>query len=69
MYTNQIEAQGKIRNIPRTHYEGQRIYAKNISKYELELKNLFYAGEKNSHMWWVEFEQQLNLVLKTYVKH
>ena len=28
----------------RTHYEGQGIYANDISKADADLKNLFYAG-------------------------
>lgn len=42
------------------HYAGVGIYANDIIKAESILANLFYAGEKPPHMWWDEFERQLN---------
>ena len=51
------------------HYEGEGIYAHDIVQAEDDLSNLFYAGEKKPHMWWLEFERRLNLAFQTYVKH
>ena len=51
------------------HYEGEGIYAHEIVQAEDDLNNLFYAGEKKPHMWWLEFERRLNLAFQTYVKH
>ena len=50
------------------YYEGQGIYANDNSKSDTDLKNLFYAGEKKPHIWWVEYEGRLNLALQTYIK-
>ena len=43
---------------------------KDISNDDIDyvLKNLFYAGEKKPHMWWIEFERRLNIPFQTYVK-
>ena len=51
------------------HYEGKLIYANNISKAKVELKNLFYSGENKPHMWCVGFEWRLNWKFQTNVKH
>ena len=50
------------------YYEGQGIYANDISQDDTDLKKILYAGKKKPHMWWIEFEPWLNLVFKTYVK-
>jgi hypothetical protein len=50
------------------HYEGQGVYASNITKAEHDLNNLHYTGEKKPHMWWTLFEQRLNSAFQTYVK-
>ena len=39
----------------KNHYEGQGIYSNDIYEADTDLKNLFYAGEKKPHMWWIEF--------------
>ena len=44
----------------REHYEGVGVNSINVIKAEETLKNLFYAGERKPHMWWDEFEKQLN---------
>ena len=51
------------------HYEGQGIYATDITKAESTLSNMYYQGEKKPHMWWLEFERRLNLAFATYVKY
>ena len=51
------------------HYEGQGIYATDITKAESTLSNMYYQGEKEPHMWWLEFERRLNLAFATYVKY
>ena len=52
----------------KNHYEGQGIYANNISKSDSDLTNLFYGGEKKPHMWWIDFERRFNLTFQTYIK-
>ena len=51
------------------HYEGQGIYATDITKAESTLSNMYYQGENKPHMWWLEFERRLNLAFATYVKY
>ena len=50
----------------KNQYEGQVIYANDISKAETDLKNLFCAVKKKPHMWWIEFERRLN---RPFLKH
>ena len=45
------------------------VYSNNITKDELDLKNLNYTGEKKLTMWWVEFERRLRLAYQTYVEY
>ena len=45
------------------------VYSNNITKGELDLKNLNYMGEKKLTMWWVEFERILSLAYQTYVEY
>ena len=52
----------------KNHYEGQGVYASNITKAEHDLNNLHYTGEKKPHMWWVLFEQRLSAAFQAYVK-
>ena len=35
------------------HYEGQGIYATDITKAKSNLSNMYYQGEKKPHMWWL----------------
>ena len=42
------------------HYEGVGVNSVSIVKAEKTLESLFYSGEKKPHMWWDEFEKQLN---------
>ena len=42
------------------HYEGVGLNSVSIVKAEKILESLFYSGEKKPHMWWDEFEKQLN---------
>ena len=51
----------------KNHYEGQGIYANDISKADTDPKNLFCAGNKKPHLWWIEFKRRLNLAFQTYV--
>ena len=55
----------KYWNSLKTHYEVQGININHISKAEVDLKNLFYAGENNPHVWWVEFERKRNFSFRT----
>ena len=48
------------------HYKGVGFHAMNIVQADKVLQDLFYAGEKNSHMWWGEFERQLKDAFITY---
>ncbi len=52
----------------KAHYEGQGIYANEISQADRDLDNLVYQGEKKPHMWWALFERRLNQAFHTYVK-
>jgi hypothetical protein len=52
----------------RGHYEGIGIHALDITKAEVILTSLFYAGEKKPHMWWEEFEKQLTSAFTIYNK-
>ena len=52
----------------KNRYEGQGIYANDISKSDTDLKNLFCAGDKKPHMWWIAFERRFDLSFQTYVK-
>lgn len=42
------------------HYEGVGVQPISVTKAEKTLESLFYSGEKKPHMWWDEFEKQLN---------
>ena len=67
---HETERNGRVDWIAlKTHYEGQGIYANNITKAASDLKTLHYSGEKKPHMWWAMFEQRLNSAFQTYVKH
>jgi hypothetical protein len=50
------------------HYEGVGIHAIDIREADEVIKNLFYAGEKPPHMWWLEFEKKLTRAFNAYVK-
>lgn len=50
------------------HYEGIGVYAIDITKADNILEGLFYAGEKQPHMWWDEFERQLTYAFTSYDK-
>ena len=50
------------------HYEGVAIHAIDIHEADEVIKNLFYAGEKPPHMWWLEFEKRLMRAFNAYVK-
>ena len=43
----------------KSQFEGEGIMQTKVTNAESTLKNLFYAGEKHPHMWWVKFEQEL----------
>lgn len=50
----------------KAHYEGVGVNARDTLKADKIIENLFYAGEKKPHMWWDEFEKQLNLAFTIY---
>jgi hypothetical protein len=50
----------------KAHYEGVGVNARDTLKADKIIENLFYAGEKKPHMWWEEFEKQLNLAFTIY---
>lgn len=50
----------------RNHYEGVGVHALDITKAEDILDNLYYSGEKPPHMWWDEFEKELDWAYNTY---
>ena len=39
----------------KNHYEGVGLHVLDIVKAENILQDLFYSGEKQTHMWWDEF--------------
>ena len=41
------------------HYEGVGVNATAVVKAEDDINNLYYSGEKKTHMWWSEFETRL----------
>ena len=45
------------------------VYSNNITKADIDMKNLTYTVEKKPSMWWIEFERILSLSYQTYVKH
>ena len=47
------------------HYEGVGVHSKDITKAVDKIDNMFYAGEKPPHMWWDEFEKELNWAFTT----
>ena len=53
----------------KNHYEGVEVHDINIVQAEKLLQDLSYAGEKNPHMWWDEFERQLTDQFNTYDHH
>ena len=66
---HETERNGRVDWIAlKTHYEGQGIYANNITKAASDLKTLHYSGEKKPRMWWAMFEQRLNSAFQTYFK-
>ena len=52
----------------KSHYEGVGIYLNDITKSNLDLRTITYKGEKNTTMWWIEFEIRLCLAYQTYFK-
>jgi hypothetical protein len=50
------------------HYKGVGVHALDITKAEVILTSLFYAGEKKPHMWREEFEKQLTSAFTIYSK-
>lgn len=50
----------------RDHYEGVGVHAKDITKAINIIDNLYYSGEKKPHMWWDEFEKELEWAFNIY---
>lgn len=74
------EAETKVQSLPDAnngrsifetldnHYAGIGVYAKDVAQAEKILNSLFYSGEKKPHMWWDEFERQLQFAYAAYDK-
>ena len=70
MVQNAQKNDGRIDFIAlKKHYKGVGVHAVEIVKYDKILQDLFYSGEKKSHMWWEEFERQLTDAFNTYDRH
>ena len=52
----------------KTHFEGVGINLVDILKADEMLEKMSYTGEKQLHMWWDDFEKQLNFVFIAYAK-
>ena len=50
------------------HYEGIGVHSVDILKADKILESLHYSGEKKPHMWWDQFEIDLNFAFNAYVK-
>ena len=50
------------------HYEGVGINAVDITEAQRVIDSLFYSGEKKPHMWWTEFEHQLDNAFLVFEK-
>ena len=50
------------------HYEGVGIHSLDITRADRILKSLDYLGEKKPHMWWTQFEIELNFAFNAYQK-
>ena len=48
------------------HYEGVGIHSIDIVRADRILKSLDYIGEKKPHMWWTQFDIELNFTFTTY---
>ena len=48
------------------HYEGVGVHGKDITKAVDIIDNLYYSGKKPPHMWWDEFEKELEWAFTTY---
>ena len=53
----------------KSHYEGIGVYSNDITKANLDLRNITYTEGNKPTMWWIEFERILCLAYQTYVKH
>ena len=52
----------------KNHYEGIGVNSVDILRADAILEKLNYSGEKPPHMWWDEFEKQLNFAFTAYAK-
>ena len=52
----------------KNHYEGIGVNSVDILRADAILEKLNYTGEKPPHMWWDEFEKQLNFAFTAYAK-
>ena len=50
------------------YFEGVGVHSVDILKAERILESLFYQGEKKPHMWWAQFEIEMNFAFATYKK-
>ena len=50
------------------HYKGVGIHSNDILRADRILESLSYLGEKKPHMWWDEFEIQMNFAFNAYNK-
>ena len=48
------------------HYKGAGVHAVNVLQDDKLLNNLFYSGDKKTHIWWEESERQVTNEFNTY---
>ena len=51
------------------HYEGVGVNSIDILQADTTLETLFYAGEKNTHMWLDKFESSLTTAFTVYARN
>ena len=51
-----------------SHFEGTGVHSYDITRADRILDSLHYAGEKKPHMWWAQFEIELNFAFNAYDK-
>lgn len=67
--SNDHHSNGRLDYIAlKEHYEGVGVNAKDILRADSVLEKLTYTGEKHPHMWWDEFEMQLNFAFTAYAR-
>ena len=51
-YTKTKETEKNLKAL-KSHYEGIGVYSNDITKADLDLRNITYTGEKKPTMWWI----------------